>query len=254
MHDILISARHVLAMNAFVNKSTLAFLKVYYIEDIHIIDNRYQSRVDEMVEILYDPNSETKVIRIGYDLLRQGKRLEFVFTRAVIARALIEKASKLSKPDNHLKLDCMTYTNTVEAVDSSPAVITFIEIEHQKHLSARYFIEKLCSLIANTDAFLQFIKMDESQGIIGNRKRVRNEVMVEVLVIKNTDFNNIATSQNLSSEEAEVLKFDQEYSITNTIALKHFYMQNLYCKGMSIKDWNNICNRKFIEIFSSPET
>ncbi|CAI2190274.1 2206_t:CDS:1 [Funneliformis geosporum] len=102
MHDILISARHVLAMNAFVNKSTLAFLKVYYIEDIHIIDNRYQSRVDEMVEILYDPNSETKVIRIGYDLLRQGKRLEFVFTRAVIARALIEKASKLSKPDNHL--------------------------------------------------------------------------------------------------------------------------------------------------------
>ena len=39
-------------------------------------------------------------------------------------------------------------------VDESPAVITFIEVEHQKRLSARYFIEKLCSLIASTGAFL----------------------------------------------------------------------------------------------------
>src|SRR4051794_9396673 len=76
---------------------------------------------------------------------------------------------------------------------------------------------------------------------------------VEILVIKNTDFNAVATSQNLSSEEAEVLKFDQERSIADTMALKHFYMRNLYCKDMSIKNWNNICNRKFVENFSSPE-
>src|SRR5437764_8347247 len=47
-------------------------------------------------------------------------------------------------------------------IDESLAVITFIEVEHQKRLSARYFIEKLCSLIASTGASLQLIKMDES--------------------------------------------------------------------------------------------
>ncbi|GBB89817.1 hypothetical protein RclHR1_16630002 [Rhizophagus clarus] len=45
MHDILISARHVLAMDAFANKSILAFLKIYRGEDICIIDNRYQPRI-----------------------------------------------------------------------------------------------------------------------------------------------------------------------------------------------------------------
>ena len=64
--------------------------------------------------------------------------------------------------------------------------------------------------------------MDESQEIIGNRKRVHNEIRVEALVIKNTDFNAVATSQNLSPEEAEVPKFDQERSIADTIALKRF--------------------------------
>ena len=74
-----------------------------------------------------------------------------------------------------------------------------------------------------------------------------------VTVIKEMDFNAVATSRNLNLEEAEVLKFDQEHSIADTMALKHFYMRNLYCKDMSIEDWNNICNRKFIENFSSPE-
>ncbi len=78
--------------------------------------------------------------------------------------------------------------------------------------------------------------MDESREIIGNRKRVCNEIRVEALVIKNTDFNAVVTSQNLSSEEAEVFKFDQERSIADTIALKHFYIWNLYCKDISIED------------------
>ena len=50
--------------------------------------------------------------------------------------------------------------------------------------------------------------MDGSQGVIRNCKRVRNEIRVEALVIKNTDFNAVVTSQNLSPEEAEVLKFN----------------------------------------------
>jgi hypothetical protein len=100
MHDILISARHVLAMDAFANKSILAFLKAYCGEDICIVDNRYQPCVDKMVEILYDPNSGAEAIRIGYEFLRQGKRVAFVFTGVVMVRALVKKTSKLSKPDN----------------------------------------------------------------------------------------------------------------------------------------------------------
>ena len=95
--------------------------------------------------------------------------------------------------------------------------------------------------------------MDESREVIKNHKRVRNEIRVEVLVIKNTDFNAIVTSQNLSPKEVKVLKFNQKRSITDTMALKCFYMQNLYCKDISIKDWNNICNRKFVKNFSSSE-
>ena len=100
MRDVLRSARHVLAMDAFANKSTLAFLKTYRGEDIRIIDNRYQPRVGETVEFIYDSNSGAEAMRIGYDLLKQGKRVAFVFTETVMAKALVEKASKLSKPDN----------------------------------------------------------------------------------------------------------------------------------------------------------
>ncbi|RGB37789.1 hypothetical protein C1646_756416 [Rhizophagus diaphanus] len=328
----------------------------------------------ETVEFVYNPNSGAEAMRIGYDLLRQGKRVAFISTRAVMARALVEKASKLSKPDNSPvkarayygnidgkqrqkdfsnidvawgELDCVAYINTVEAgisfevtghfdiviaiiniatlvhvealaqmlyrirdcpcrivsmfyqknsnelfhppgheniraefesarpnnlpiaikghrkwdnnaifykIDESPAVITFIEVKHQKRPSARYFIEKLCSLIASTGASLQLIKMDESRGVIGNHKRIRNEIRVEALVIKETDYNAVATSQNLSPEEAEILKFDQERSIADTMALKRFYMRNLYGgKDVNIDDWNNLCNKKFVECFSPPE-
>jgi hypothetical protein len=373
LRDVLRSARHVVAMDAFANKSTLAFLKTYRSEDIRIIDNRYQPRVGETVEILYDPNSGAEAMRIGCELLKQGKRVAFVSTGAVMARALVEKASKLVKPDNSpirarayygdmdgkqrqkdfsdinvawSKLDCIAYTNTVEAgisfevtghfdiviaitniatpvhvealaqmlyrirdcprrivsifyqknsnelfrppgrenireelasarpnnlptaikghrewdnntisykIDESPAVTTFIEVEHQKRLSARYFIEKLCSLIASTGASLQLTKMDESRGVIGNRKKVRNEVRVEALVIKETDFNAVATSRNLDPEEAENLKFDQERSIPDTMALKRFYMRNIYGKDMDDEIWDNLCNKKFVNHFSPPE-
>jgi hypothetical protein len=100
LRDVLRSARHVVAMDAFANISTLTFLKVYHGEDIRIIDNRYQPHVGEKVEILYDLNSRAEVIRIGFELLKREKRVAFVSTGAVMARALVEKASKLVKPDN----------------------------------------------------------------------------------------------------------------------------------------------------------
>ncbi|RIA90206.1 hypothetical protein C1645_738015 [Glomus cerebriforme] len=100
LHDVLRSVRHVVAMDTFANKSTLAFLKTYRSEDIHIINNRYQPRVSETVEILYDLNSGTEAIRIGCELLKQEKCVAFISTEVVMARALVEKTSKLVKSDN----------------------------------------------------------------------------------------------------------------------------------------------------------
>ena len=53
-------------------------------------------------------------MRIEYDLLRQSKCVAFVFTGAVIARALVEKASKLSKPDNLPIRACAYYKDIDE--------------------------------------------------------------------------------------------------------------------------------------------
>ncbi|RIA86585.1 hypothetical protein C1645_829047 [Glomus cerebriforme] len=77
MRDVLKSARHVLAMDAFANILTLTFLQIYRDENIRVVDNKYQPHI------------------------------------VVMARALVEKASKLFKPDN-LPIRA-PYTNTVEA-------------------------------------------------------------------------------------------------------------------------------------------
>ncbi|RGB43552.1 hypothetical protein C1646_749566 [Rhizophagus diaphanus] len=210
-----------------------------------------------IVERIGDAISNPRPLIELSEMTINGKRVAFVSTGAVMARALIEKASKLFKPDNspvraleaeisfevtghfdiviaitnittpvHVEAlaqmlyrirDCprriisMFYqknsnelfrppgrkniraelasaqpnnlstaikghrewnNNTISyKVDESLAVITFIEVEHQKRLSARYFIEKLCSLIASTGASLQLIKMDDSRGVIGIAKR-----------------------------------------------------------------------------------
>ncbi|CAI2191895.1 4565_t:CDS:2 [Funneliformis geosporum] len=72
--DVLRFMKHVLTMDAFANTSTLTFLQTYHDENIRIVDNKYQPCI--------------------------GKCVAFIFTEALIASALVEKASKLSKPDN----------------------------------------------------------------------------------------------------------------------------------------------------------
>ncbi|CAG8539150.1 39_t:CDS:2 [Scutellospora calospora] len=200
MCNILRSTRHVLAMDIFVNELTLAFLKL---------------RVGETVEILYDLSSGAEAIRIGYEFLRQIIAIINIATLVHI-EALVQILYQIRNCSCHIismfyqknsnelfhslgheniraELESARPNNLPTAikghrewnnniisykVNKSLAIITFIEVEHQKYFSARYFIEKLCSLIAST-------------------------IRVEALVIKETDFNAVATSQNLGSEEAE---------------------------------------------------
>ena len=57
IHDILRSVKHVLAIDAFANISTLTFLQIYHGENICVINNKYQLHIGEMVEFIYDSNS-----------------------------------------------------------------------------------------------------------------------------------------------------------------------------------------------------
>ncbi|CAG8831635.1 748_t:CDS:2, partial [Gigaspora margarita] len=71
MHNVLRSAQHVLAIDRFANES-------------------------KTIEYLYDPNSGAEAMRIGFEYLKQGKRIAFVVTSSNMARALVKEASKLS--------------------------------------------------------------------------------------------------------------------------------------------------------------
>ncbi|CAI2168139.1 7461_t:CDS:1 [Funneliformis geosporum] len=174
MRDILRTAQHVLAMDAFANASTLTFLKAYCGENIRVIDNKFQPLVDKTVEYLYDPNSGAEAMRIGYEFLKQGKRVAFVLTSCSIARALVEKVCKLQKPDNsHIRahayygymdgkqrkkdfsdintawgeLDCVAYTSTVEAG---------ISFEKTNHFDAVIGITNITTPV-NVEAFIQMM-------------------------------------------------------------------------------------------------
>ncbi|CAG8503509.1 10593_t:CDS:10 [Scutellospora calospora] len=282
-------------MDAFANESTLTLLKAYHSENIRIIDNKFQLLIGKTVEYLYNSNSRAKAMQIGFEYLKHGKRVAFVVTSSNMAQALVKEASKLSFKA-HIntawgELNCVAYTNTVEAdisfeksnhfdivigitnigtpvnieafiqmifrihdcekhilslyyqkissefsrspgheniraeladinsisykLDQSPAITSFVEVEHQKHLSTRNFIKISCSLIASTGVSLKLIKMDENKEIIGNCKNVRNEI-----------------------KEAEFLKLNSECSVADTIVLnlleprKHFlHLSHFYKQG-----------------------
>src|SRR3954447_10326106 len=113
-------------------------------------------------------------MRIGYDLLRQGKRMAFVSTGAMIARALVEKASKLSKPDNSpirvrayygdmdekqrqidfsninvawSELDCIAYTNIVEAGISFEITGHFDIVIAITNIATSIYVEALAQML-----------------------------------------------------------------------------------------------------------
>src|SRR2546421_10169587 len=110
----------------------------------------------------------------GYDHLRQGKRVAFVSTGVVMARVLVEKASKLQRPDNSPvrarayygdmdgkqrkkdfsdintawgELDCIAYTSIVEAG---------ISFEKTDHFDAVIGITNIVTLV-NVEAFVQMM-------------------------------------------------------------------------------------------------
>ncbi|CAG8469495.1 3611_t:CDS:10 [Scutellospora calospora] len=200
IRDILRSAQHVLAMNAFANES-------------------------KTVEYLYDPNSRAKAMRIGFKYLKQGKHM----------RILSLYYQKISSEFSHSS----GYENIrAELAIAQPNDLP-IAIKRHRELdidSISINLINLILLIASTRASLKLIKMDKNKEIIGNHKKVHNEIKAEALVIKNTDFDAVATSRNLTSEKAKFLKLNSKCSVADTIVLnplkprKHFLCLSYFYK------------------------
>ncbi|RIB20582.1 hypothetical protein C2G38_2035145 [Gigaspora rosea] len=174
MRDLLKSAIHVVAMDAFANESTLVFLRQYRGENIQVFDNRYQPRKSETVKILYDSNKGSEAICKGLEMLKEGKRVVFSMTSCKKARAIANQASKLQKPDGSFilsrvyfsqmdgkqrqydfadinttwsGLDCVIYTSTVESG---------ISFEIPNHFDAIIAISNIKTGV-HTEAFTQML-------------------------------------------------------------------------------------------------
>ncbi|CAG8624586.1 15658_t:CDS:2, partial [Gigaspora rosea] len=311
MRDVLKSAQHILAIDAFANESTLTFLKAYCGKNVRVIDNKYQHRIGETVEILYDPNSGAEAMRIGYRFLKQGKRVAFVLTGAVMARALVERASKLTKPDNSPikarayyrdmdrkqrqkdfsdintawgELDYIAYTNTVkvgisfEVTGHFDIVIAIMNIAIPVHVEAlAQMLYRICDCSHHiVSVFYQ--KNFNELFLPPGRENIRAELAsarpndLPTAIKGHLEWDNNIVSYKLNDspvvvafievehqkrlfaknfienpEEAEFLKLDQECSVEDTIAFKRFYIWSLYCG-------KDITSKAFLMTVSIPKT
>ncbi|CAG8835705.1 11158_t:CDS:2, partial [Gigaspora margarita] len=208
MQDLLKLAVHVVAMDAFGNESTLAFLKAYRGKNIRIFNNKYQLRIDETVKILYDPNKGSEAMRNGLRMIQEGKRVAFVMTSCKKARALANQASKLQKPDGspiltHVYfgqmdgkqrqddfadinatwsgLDCVIYTSTVEAGISFEIPNHFDAIIAISNINTGVHVEAFTQMLYRVrDCLYRIISLYNSKkpGIFKepNRNLIRTEL------------------------------------------------------------------------------
>ncbi|GES83482.1 hypothetical protein GLOIN_2v1770212 [Rhizophagus clarus] len=267
MRDLLKSAIHVVAMDAFANDSTIAFLKQY---------------------------RSLEVMRRGLKMLREGKRVAFVMTLCKKARALANQAFALQKLDSSpiltrvyfgqmdgmqrqedftninatwSSLDCVIYTSTVEAgisfkipnhfdtiigisniktgksseifqepnrslIHAELFALRLIDLptaaEYQKRLSVKYFPEIFCSLVFSTGALLEIIS---TEGTIADRKMVSNIIKAVEENIKGSDAELIINAPDIIPDDAEVLKQISTCSFTDNILLQQYYLWRIYASG-----------------------
>ncbi|CAJ0830395.1 12886_t:CDS:2, partial [Entrophospora sp. SA101] len=138
-------------------------------------------------------------------------------------------------------------------IDSSPAVETYIEVEYQKRLSAKYFPEILCSLIASTGASLELISAEDTEKV--NRNVVSHTIKNVGKKIEGADAESIASAPDISPDEAEILKQNLMRSFADNMSLQRHYLWRTYASdwGMNNDDWVKLCDNGFVKKFNSPE-
>ncbi|CAG8493431.1 14075_t:CDS:10, partial [Cetraspora pellucida] len=224
-----------------------------------ILDSLAKNRADlpcETIKILYDPDKGSEAIHRGLKMLQKvyfgqmdGKQQQNDFVNINATWS---------------SLDCIVYTSIIEAGISFKisnhfdAVIgisnintrvhaeafaqmfyqTYIEIEYQKRLLAKYFSEILCSLIASTRATLELILAKDTEKV--NRNKISHTIKNIEKQIKNLDAESIANALDISSNEAEILKQNPKCSFANNMTLQHHYLWRTYALGFSNIDNTNI--------------
>ncbi|CAG8617704.1 9_t:CDS:2 [Diversispora eburnea] len=149
------------------------------------------------------------------------------------------------------------------ALNLSSAVETYIEVEYQKRLLAKYFSEILCSLITSTGASLELILIEDAKKV--SRKEVSHTIKNTEKKIKDEDAELIANASNISSDEAEILKQNPIYSFTDNLTLQRHYLWKIYASGdiggkddiqnwgINNDDWIKLCNIDFVKKFNNLE-
>ncbi|CAG8619224.1 2809_t:CDS:2 [Paraglomus occultum] len=116
--------------------------------------------------------------------------------------------------------------NDCYTLDLSPAVETYIEVEYQRRLSAKYFPEILCSLIVSTGATLELISAKDTEKV--NKNKISHTIKNIEKKIKGEDAEAIFNAPDISPDEAETLKQNPIRSFTDNMTLQRHYLWKIY--------------------------
>ena len=140
---------------------------------------------------------------------------------------------------------------------------TYIKVEYQRHLLAKYFPEILCSLIASTGVTLELILAEDTEKV--NRNEISHTIKEIEKVIKVSDIESIANAPDITSDKAEILKQNPIRSFTDNMTLQRYYLWKIYASGdiggkddirnwgMNNDDWVKLCDIDFVKRYNNPE-
>ncbi|RHZ45577.1 hypothetical protein Glove_669g24 [Diversispora epigaea] len=217
MRDLLNVTTHVVAMDAFANDSTLAFLKSYRDENVQVIDNKYQPRRGEIVKLLYDPDKDSEAIRKGFRMFQENKHVAFVMTPCKKARVLANQTSKLQKPDGSFilsqvyfgqidgkqhqddftnidatwsSLDCVIYTSTVEAGISFEISGYFDAVINITNIATLVHVEAFAQMLFRIcDCLLHIVSLYYNKKFDIFKEPCQKLIQAELLALRLTNSN-----------------------------------------------------------------
>ncbi|CAG8461801.1 7550_t:CDS:10 [Scutellospora calospora] len=180
IYDLLNVATHVVAMDAFANNSTLAFLKFY---------------------------RGSEGIHRGFKILQEDKHIVFVITSfieitnittSVYVEAFAQMLFRICDCSLHI---VSLYHSKKFDIFKEPSVETYIKVEYQKYLLAKYFPEILCSFIASTEAIFELILVEDTEKI--NRNKISHTIKNTEKKIKGADAESIANTPDISFKDID---------------------------------------------------
>ncbi|CAG8509003.1 1017_t:CDS:2, partial [Cetraspora pellucida] len=286
MHDLLNVATHVVAMDAFANDSTLAFLKFYrgsegirkgfkMLQEVYFGQMDGKQRQDDFANIdaiwsALDCVIYTSTVEAGIFFEISGYFDAVIGITNIVTPVHVEAFAQMlfrirdcplhivsfyhSKKFDIFKEPCQeliwaelsalrpgdlptiikgqcAWDKIADcyALNLFPAVETYIEVEYQKCLSAKYFSEILCSLIASTGATLELILVKDTEKI--NRNKISHTIKNTEKKIKGANAESIANAPDISSNKAEILKQNPIRSFANNMTLQCHYLWRIYASG-----------------------